>query len=117
MRLIDADRLIELMTDRDNDCSEPKNAIDKGYSLAVEHMKWEIEQNNDYHCKAFDLADHDKQIINKYRDKVKEDVSARLKARKHYLTDDEYEHEVEATRNMISALDYFADKMKGEQNE
>lgn len=63
---------------------------------------------------AVDLADHDKQIINKYRDKVKEDVSARLKARKHYLTDDEYEQEVNATRNMISALDYFAEKMERE---
>lgn len=55
MRLIDADRLIELMNERDADCGEPKNAVDKGYSLAVEHMKYEIEQNNEYHCKIYDV--------------------------------------------------------------
>ena len=55
MRLIDADRLIELMNERDADCSEPKNAVDIGYSLAVEHMKYEIEQNNEYHCKIYDV--------------------------------------------------------------
>ena len=55
MRLIDVDRLIELMNERDADCSEPKNALDIGYSLAVEHMKYEIEQNNEYHCKIYDV--------------------------------------------------------------
>lgn len=55
MRLIDADRLIELMNERDADCSEHKNAVDIGYSLAVEHMKYEIEQNNEYHCKIYDV--------------------------------------------------------------
>ena len=55
MRLIDADRLIELMNERDAVCSEPKNAVDIGYSLAVKHMKYEIEQNNEYHCKIYDV--------------------------------------------------------------
>ena len=36
--------LISEMKERDEDCSEPKNAIDKGYSLAVEHMNIEIEK-------------------------------------------------------------------------
>lgn len=27
------------MDDRDEDCASPKNAVDKGYSLAVKHMK------------------------------------------------------------------------------
>ena len=34
-RMIDADELIRAMKDRDKDCGEPKNAVDKGYSLAV----------------------------------------------------------------------------------
>ena len=55
MRLIDVDRLIELMNERDAVCSEPKNAVDIGYSLAVKHMKYEIEQNNEYHCKIYDV--------------------------------------------------------------
>ena len=32
------------MDDRDEDCAIPKNAVDKGYSLAVEHMKREMEE-------------------------------------------------------------------------
>lgn len=44
MRLIDADVLIHLMDERDMDCGEPKNMFDRGYSQAVEDMKWEIEQ-------------------------------------------------------------------------
>ena len=31
------------MAERDEDCAEPKNAVDKGYSLAVGHMNIEIE--------------------------------------------------------------------------
>lgn len=43
-RTIDADELIREMKDRDEDCAEPKNAFDKGYSLAVEHMNEEIKR-------------------------------------------------------------------------
>lgn len=32
------------MKERDNDCTEPKNDVDRGYSLAVEHMKEEMDQ-------------------------------------------------------------------------
>ena len=32
------------MDDLDADCASPKNAVDKGYSLAVEHMKREMEE-------------------------------------------------------------------------
>lgn len=32
------------MDDRDEDCSIPKNAVDKGYSLAVKHMKEQINE-------------------------------------------------------------------------
>lgn len=32
------------MDDLDADCASPKNAIDKGYSLAVEHMKEQINE-------------------------------------------------------------------------
>ena len=35
--------LITRMKDRDDDSAEPKNAIDKGYSLAVSHMNMEID--------------------------------------------------------------------------
>lgn len=31
------------MKERDDDCTEPKNMVDKGYSLAVGHMNMEIE--------------------------------------------------------------------------
>ena len=31
------------MAERDEDCAEPKNAVDKGYSLAISHMNSEIE--------------------------------------------------------------------------
>lgn len=41
------------MKERDEDCAEPKNAVDKGYSLAVSHMKMEIEEI---------LADLEKQV-------------------------------------------------------
>ena len=34
------------MDDRDEDCAIPKNAVDKGYSLAVEHMKREMEEHD-----------------------------------------------------------------------
>ena len=43
-RLIDADELMRAMKERDEDCGEPKNAVDKGYSLAVEHMNEEIKR-------------------------------------------------------------------------
>ena len=82
MRLIDADNLIKLMEERDEDCGKPKNSVDMGYSLAVEHMKWEIEQNNDYHCKTFDLADHDKQI----RNEVIEEYQKRLDKELYYFS-------------------------------
>jgi len=39
------DVLAGRMKDRDNDCAEPKNMVDKGYSLAVSHMNMEIEQD------------------------------------------------------------------------
>lgn len=32
------------MDARDEDCSIPKNAVDKGYSLAVKHMKEQINE-------------------------------------------------------------------------
>lgn len=32
------------MDDRDEDCASPKNAADKGYSLAVKHMKEQINE-------------------------------------------------------------------------
>ena len=32
------------MEDRDKDCADPKNAVDKGYSLAVSHMNMEINE-------------------------------------------------------------------------
>ena len=32
------------MDDRDEDCAIPKNAVDKGYSLAVDHMKKEMDE-------------------------------------------------------------------------
>ena len=32
------------MDDLEADCASPKNAVDKGYSLAVEHMKREMEE-------------------------------------------------------------------------
>lgn len=32
------------MDDRDADCASPKNAVDKGYSLAVKHMKEQINE-------------------------------------------------------------------------
>lgn len=32
------------MDDRDEDCAIPKNAVDKGYSLAVGHMKEEMTE-------------------------------------------------------------------------
>lgn len=32
------------MEERDNDCAEPKNMVDKGYSLAVKHMNAEIKR-------------------------------------------------------------------------
>lgn len=32
------------MDDRDEDCASPKNAVDKGYSLAVKHMKEQIKE-------------------------------------------------------------------------
>lgn len=45
--------LSDRMQDRDNDCAEPKNMVDKGYSLAVGHMNMEIERM---------LSDLEKQI-------------------------------------------------------
>lgn len=36
--------LSEEMDARDEDCAIPKNAVDKGYSLAVKHMKKEINK-------------------------------------------------------------------------
>lgn len=36
--------LSEEMDARDEDCSIPKNAVDKGYSLAVKHMKEQINE-------------------------------------------------------------------------
>lgn len=36
--------LSEEMDARDEDCAIPKNAVDKGYSLAVKHMKEEINE-------------------------------------------------------------------------
>lgn len=36
------DALIERMEERDEDCADPPNAVDRGYSLAVSHMKMEI---------------------------------------------------------------------------
>lgn len=41
------------MKERDEDCAEPKNAVDKGYSLAVSHMNMEIDEM---------LADLEKQV-------------------------------------------------------
>lgn len=41
------------MKERDEDCAKPKNAVDKGYSLAVSHMNMEIEEI---------LADLEKQV-------------------------------------------------------
>jgi hypothetical protein len=41
------------MKERDDDCAEPKCAVDKGYSLAVGHMNMEIEMM---------LSDLEKQI-------------------------------------------------------
>lgn len=35
--------LSKRMKERDDDCAEPKNMVDKGYSLAVSHMNMEIE--------------------------------------------------------------------------
>lgn len=35
--------LQDRMAERDEDCAEPKNAVDKGYSLAISHMNSEIE--------------------------------------------------------------------------
>ena len=35
--------LSERMKERDDDCAEPKNMVDKGYSLAVSHLNMEIE--------------------------------------------------------------------------
>ena len=32
------------MDDRDEDCAIPKNAVDKGYSLAIGHMKKEMDE-------------------------------------------------------------------------
>ena len=48
--------LSDRMKERDNDCAEPKNMVDKGYSLAVGHMNMEIERM---------LADLEKQIFPK----------------------------------------------------
>ena len=50
-RTIDADELIRAMKDRDEDCGDPKNAIDKGYSLAVKHMNQEIKSILNEKCK------------------------------------------------------------------
>lgn len=36
--------LSDRMKERDDDCAEPKNMVDKGYSLAVGHMNMEIER-------------------------------------------------------------------------
>lgn len=36
--------LSEEMDDRDADCASPKNAVDKCYSLAVKHMKEQINE-------------------------------------------------------------------------
>lgn len=78
MRLIDADKLIQLMKERDLDCGNPKNAVDEGYSLAVKHMIHEIEVNNEYHCEIYDtedilnifesekLKEHEKDIVRKF---------------------------------------------------
>ena len=46
--------LSDRMKERDDDCAEPKNMADKGYSLAVSHMNMEIERM---------LADLGKQIF------------------------------------------------------
>lgn len=35
--------LQDRMAERDEDCAKPKNAVDKGYSLAVSNMNSEIE--------------------------------------------------------------------------
>ena len=49
-RLIDADELMRAMKERDEDCREPKNAVDKGYSLAVERMNEEIKRISNKKC-------------------------------------------------------------------
>lgn len=49
-RMIDADELIRAMKERDEDCGEPKNAVDRGYSLAVEHMNEEIKRISNQKC-------------------------------------------------------------------
>ena len=36
--------LSDRMWERDNDCAEPKNMVDKEYSLAVSHMNMEVER-------------------------------------------------------------------------
>lgn len=48
--------LSDRMKECDDDCAEPKNMVDKGYSLAVGHMNMEIERM---------LADLEKQIFPK----------------------------------------------------
>lgn len=48
--------LSDRMKERDDDCAEPKNMVDKGYSLAVGHMNMEIERM---------LEDLEKQIFPK----------------------------------------------------
>ena len=50
--------LSDRMKERDEDCAEPKNMVDKGYSLAVGHMNMEIERI---------LVDLEKQIYPKGR--------------------------------------------------
>lgn len=46
--LINADELIKEMEDRDNDCTKQKDATDRGYSMAVKHMKLEISVMDHY---------------------------------------------------------------------
>lgn len=81
--------------------------VETSYEECFSKDEYTIISRYGYKFDRIDTSEHDKQVINKYKYAVKEDVLARLKARKHYLTDDEYRQEIEATRNMISSLDYL----------
>ena len=58
------DRLIELMEERDNDRAFPPTMVDRGYSLAVMHMKEEIDTNNEYHIETFVPKYYEQELIN-----------------------------------------------------
>lgn len=66
-RYIDFNQLDARMTERDDDNGgEPLNAVDRGYHLAVEHMREEVSCDDEYHVKVIDMKDYNTRLLKEF---------------------------------------------------